>query len=129
MTGRTLALLSILIVNLTFLSCHKDTEKENLDKKFCSAVNVQDFDATGPLIDEFLESISGKGQEEQLEDLRTWLEEKCCIDSAEIVCNSCIETLPPQSEIRLVFFVNGQPVIRVLDILMGEPMSFRDYHE
>jgi hypothetical protein len=46
-----------------------------------------------------------------------------------ILCNSCIETYPPQSELRIDFLVNGQSIPMTLDILMDNPLTYRAFHE
>ena len=45
-----------------------------------------------------------------------------------VLCNSCIYTLPPQSELSVDFISNGQPITMMLDILMDDPLKFRAYH-
>jgi hypothetical protein len=47
----------------------------------------------------------------------------------EIRCVSCILTNPPQSELSITFYVNGQQIVKVLDIIMDNPLRFRTYHD
>ncbi|PCI59011.1 MAG: hypothetical protein COB34_04215 [Methylophilaceae bacterium] len=51
------------------------------------------------------------------------------IEKAKILCNSCIETSPAQSELSIDFTSNGQAINKTLDILMDEPLKFHRYHD
>ncbi len=106
--------------------CKKEAITCANQEAFCTAVNNQNFDATGPYVDDFLQ---GTESEEQLQLLTEWLACKSCVSSASVLCNSCIETHPPISELRVVFDVNGQPVSKTLDILMSDPPQFTGYHD
>jgi hypothetical protein len=114
---------TILLTCLTFWTCEKDKDEE-----FCAFVNEQNFDATGPLIDDFLATLKKGNEDYKLEKLRAWLERKDCVGEVQILCNSCILTLPPQSELRVDFISNGDTITLTLDILMDDPMKFRTYH-
>jgi hypothetical protein len=114
---------AILVLCFSFWTCEKDDDEE-----FCVLVNEQNFEATGPLIDDFLATLDSSNPIESLEKLRAWLERKDCVGEVQILCNSCINTLPPQSELRVEFISNGNSVTLTLDILMDDPMKFRTYH-
>lgn len=114
---------AILVLCFLFWTCEKDRDEE-----FCTFVNEQNFEATGPLIDDFLATLKNGDEDYKLEKLRKWLERKDCVGKVQILCNSCIETLPPQSELSVEFISNDATVTLTMDILMGDPLTFRTYH-
>ena len=120
---------SILLTCLSLLSCKKDKDETSDDDKFCEFVNSQNYEATGPLIDNFLATLDNNNQDENLGKLKDWMEAKSCVDSTMILCNSCIETNPAQSELRVIFISNGQKTSKIMDIIMSDPLKFRTYHE
>jgi hypothetical protein len=129
MTHKTILTAAIIFLTcLTLWTCNKEKVSCSDDQTFCSLVDNQDFDATGTIIDNYLAGLEKNKKDENLEKLRDWLECKSCVDKAEIICNSCIYTLPPQSELRVDFNSNGKTVTMTLDILMDEPLKFRAYH-
>ena len=119
-----LTTLAILLICLATFSCKKERDNE----KFCAFVNDQNFDATISLVDEFLATLSDNNQEESLEKLKDWLAAKSCVNTASILCNSCIKTLPAQSELSIKFNANGQDTTLTLDVIMAEPLRVRTYH-
>ncbi len=121
-----LTTLAIILTCLTTFSCKKDREADN--EQFCTLVNDQNFDATLPLVDTFLATLDGNNQEESLQKLKEWLDAKSCVNTSSILCNSCIKTLPAQSELSIEFNVNGQNVTLTLDISMGETLKTLTYH-
>jgi hypothetical protein len=119
---------SILLACLTLYSCKKDKSVTSDDEKFCEYVNNQNFEDTGPLIDNFLATLDNNNQDANLVKLKNWMETKSCVDSTTIICNSCIETNPPQSELMVSFISNGQKTSLIMDIIMSDPLKFRTYH-
>lgn len=129
MTRKTiLTAVIIFLTCLTLWTCNKEKASCSDDQTFCSLVVNQDFDATGSVIDNYLAGLKKNKKDENLERLRDWLECKSCVDKAEIYCNSCIKTNPPQSILSVDFISNGQTVTMTLDILMDEPLKFCAYH-
>ena len=63
----------------------------------------------------------------KLEKLCGWLNQKDCVLETEIFCVSCIKTYPAQSEIFITF--NNIDTTLIMDILMGELLTFERYHE
>lgn len=108
---------------LALWACEKDRNEE-----FCAFVDEQNFEATGPLVDDFLASLNNGDEDYKLENLRTWLERKDCVGEVQILCNSCIHTLPPQSELSVEFISNDSIIVLTMDILMSNPLKFRAYH-
>jgi hypothetical protein len=99
------------------------------EDEFCSYVNLENINKTLPAINKFLKELSGDlDDEQQLEALTTWLKSFPCITDATILCASCIETLPPQSEILISFDEDGLLNALVLDISMSEPLEACCYH-
>ena len=129
MSKRTAVFLLFFLTALSQYSCHKDRNTNEDDQQFCACVAEKNFDGTGPFIDIFLATLHNASSDENLEKLCIWLESKACIDSVKIICNSCIKTLPPQSELSVSFTVDGKPLTLILDILMDNPLHFRTFHE
>jgi hypothetical protein len=121
---------AILLLTTILTSCKKDNVKCTGDTEFCASVNKEEYNNTGAIIDKYLsgqkESLSDN---EKLEQLRDWLKCKSCVSNAEILCNSCIYTNPAQSELIVLFIVNGQQVEKVLDVIMSKPLKFRTFHD
>lgn len=144
-----LNLLSVLAV-LVFLlgSCQKDEPAANdpvsntgntnaaIDCKeheaFCTAVSMEELEETGPIIDEVLAQINAahpNDESQQMNRLKAWLQCQSCVEQAEVVCVSCIEVLPPWSELRIQFTTNSGMMVRVMDVSMDDPPVFVRYHE
>lgn len=117
-----------IIISTTLWTCTSDKIACTNAWEFCAFVDNQDFDATGPLIDEFLKRLKKDNSEENLEKLAAWLACRDCVSHAEVLCNACIETNPPQSELRVDFISGGQSVTMTMDIFMDEPLRFNRYH-
>lgn len=116
-------------VIISLFSCKHDEDSSIDDEQFCAFVSEQDFEATGPIINSFLETLPADNPDENLQLLNDWLNAISCIEKSVILCNSCIETYPPQSELRIDFLVNGQSIPMTLDILMDDPLTYRAFHE
>lgn len=131
MTHKVIYTVPIMLLScLSLLTCEKEEIKTVTLYKddFCKLVDKKDLDSTGYFIDEFLLTLKSKDQNENLEKLRLWLEEKECIDEAKILCNSCIKTLPLQSELSVSFVTKGFTGKMTMDILMADTLKFRAYH-
>lgn len=124
-----LVTLVILLTCLSISSCKKDKDVTSDDEKFCEFVDSQNYEATGPLIDNFLSTLDNSNQDDNLKKLKDWMDAKSCVDSTSIGCNSCIKTNPPQSTLRVTFISNGQKESIIMDIIMSDPLKFRTYHE
>lgn len=121
---------NILLACLIFLACEEEENKviTSYSDPFCVWVDKQKIDSTGRLVDEFLVTLKDVNHDEDLEKLRTWLEAKECVDEAKILCNSCIKTLPPMSELSVSFVTNGLTAKMTMDILMDDTLKFVTYH-
>lgn len=130
MNHKTILITAIIIlISFTLWSCKKDKLTCSHESEFCSLVDNQDFDATGAIIDDYLARLKKNKPDENLEKLADWLECMSCVDKAKILCNSCIETLPPQSELSIEFNSSGQKIDKTLDIIMSDPLEYRGYHD
>lgn len=127
MTQKNLLALFLLLTCLTFFSCRKDSNVDN--EQFCAFVTSQNFEATVPMIDQFLATQQSSNSAQALQNLRDWLDAKGCVAGTTLLCNSCIKTLPAQSEISVDFSVDGQVVTRTMDILMDETLRCTGFHE
>jgi hypothetical protein len=120
---------SLLIASVLWLaSCGKDSGPSEADE-FCRLAGEQQYDQTGPLIDAWLNRQAGGQPDQNLLRLCDWLAAMPCVDTARILCNTCIETLPPQSELKVCFRNGSSDTCLILDILMDEPLRFRTWHE
>jgi hypothetical protein len=129
-TNPAFILTTLLAVSFFFANCEKDNINCANDEAFCSFISTEDFNKTGPAIDKFLSGLKKDLSEDQkLEKLREWVECKSCVSKAEILCNSCIYTYPPQSEIKVVFIVDGRTREQILDIIMDDPLKFGRFHD
>jgi hypothetical protein len=112
------------------IGCKKDDENCSYDTEFCAFISSEEYNETGTYIDKYLSGLkTNLSDEDKLQKLKDWLECKSCVIRAEILCVSCIETNPPQSELRVTFVVNGQQIVKILDIIMDDPLRFRTYHD
>ena len=97
----------------------------------CLKVTNNDFKGMKEVINRYLKNgvfSVNKSPETQLYDLVEWLDKQQCI-SAELLCNSCIDTYPAQSEIRIILHTGGERRIVTLDILMSKHIEARGFHE
>jgi hypothetical protein len=120
---KLLVIIPALLAVLT-ASCKQENEKED----FCSFVDTGNFDKTIPFIDKYLSGLSGD-QGQQLQALTAWLKSQPCLNDASVLCQSCIDTDPPTSEITVSFNENGITKSFILDISMAVPLKVTGYHE
>jgi hypothetical protein len=130
MAKTRLFITTILFWVIAISSCKKDDIKCTDDKEFCDFIDKEEYNNIGSLIDKYLVGQRPDINEgEKLEQLLVWLNCKSCVSRSELLCNSCIYTNPPQSEIKVWFTVNGKEVIKVLDVTMDEPLRFSNFHD
>jgi len=113
-------------------SCTKgELSNPVLGVDLCLKVTNNDFKGMKEVINRYLKNgvfSVNQSPETQLYDLVEWLNKQNCI-SAELLCNSCIETYPAQSEIRIILHTGGERRIVTLDILMSKHIEARGFHE
>ena len=121
---------TILMFAIVLTGCKKEAVECSNDKEFCAFIIAKEYNKTSAAIDKYLASLNKDlSGIEKLELFRDWLACKSCVTNAEILCNSCIDTNPPQSELRVSFLIQGQEIEKTLDITMGEPLRFGNFHE
>ena len=85
---------------------------------------------TLPIINFFLDGLPDNlNEEKKMQTLIKWLKEKTCIINAEVLCQSCIQTEPPISEIAILFDLNKEEYNKdlILDISMTNPLNVIGY--
>ena len=97
---------------------------------------IEEMNKSLPVINEFLADLPSNSEEqsflndgEKLQSLVEWLKSKSCVVDATVLCNSCIYTLPVQSEISISVKYNEKTEVVILDILMSNPLRAIRFHE
>ncbi len=123
-----LACLFVLMFASLSTGCKK--EKNNaVDSEFCAFISKKDYNGTGPIINDYLKGQSSVLTEAQkLNQLKDWLNSISCVVGVEILCTSCIKTLPAQSELKVTFLIDGKFAENTLDIIMENPLRFGTFH-
>ncbi|MDR2010628.1 MAG: hypothetical protein LBQ22_09120 [Bacteroidales bacterium] len=113
----------ILLLLIGLVGC--DKEGQEIDsEKLCSYLNTENINKTVPIINDYLASLkSNLNDEEKLQSLTEWLKSSSCVIDATILCVSCIETLPEQSEISFSFIEGEVIKVVTLDISMSNPLK------
>ncbi|MCO6498392.1 MAG: hypothetical protein J5I50_12105 [Chitinophagaceae bacterium] len=123
-------ILILLLSAVALTGCEKDKIACSDDRAFCALVQQENYDDLVPIINKFLKKQNRNLTDtQQLNQLKDWLECKSCVSYVELLCNSCVYTLPPQSELLVRFSVNGQQVDKVLDVIMDKPLRIREFHQ
>ena len=114
-------LISIAALCLAMAGCEKN---EPQNSEFNDRVQALDFQKVAEIANDFLATINHSLSDEvKIEELKNWLSKHSCVQDVEILCISCIKTLPLQSELNITFKVNGQLIVKTMDVLMSEPMQ------
>jgi len=115
-----------LIISLFVVSCDKDDDKHNELNcdKLKTALIEHDDELAEEEIDKLTDNLSPNpvdgdpiGHAVNLDDLIEQLNLECGEITASLVCYACIETFPPQSEIKLILDSLGTSVDRIIDII------------
>jgi len=115
-------LLAIVALCLAMSGCEEKNEPQSTE--FCGRVKVLDFQKVAEITNEFLVTINNSlSDDAKIDNLKNWLLGHPCVQDVEIFCVSCIYTLPPISELSITFKVNGQLLVKIMDVLMSEPMQ------
>ena|SRR5258706_3453309 len=114
MRYRTIGL--ALVLSATFLTgCKKDSTRQ-LCQELQHGMTTNNFNEVNTAITLFIVKLpSNNYSRENLNALAAYLSGQCSI-SAQVLCFDCIQTLPPQSEIRLSFTSPGTQTSRTIDI-------------
>jgi len=126
----TSILFTFLILALICMSsCTPDGSSCNDEEAFCEFVNQDDMESTRSIIDDFLKKLPKDREQENLEVLRYWFTCMECVKDARIFCNSCMESLPPQSQLEVDVLVDGESKLVRVNVWMGDPMEAGGIHE
>jgi hypothetical protein len=125
---RKVVAIAICLAGLTmFSSCDKKEEQVTNSEKLCLYLNSGNIDKTIPIINEFLAGLPNSNSfsedEQNLQDLAKWLKSNSCVIDATVLCVSCIETLPEQSEVSFSFQEGEITKEVILDISMSKPLK------
>ena len=113
-----------------YQGCVFSIEPVQPDVIFCRFLSMKTMEKTIPVINEFLEGLQETlTSEQKLQDLVKWLKSHPCIIDAIVLCESCIYTNPPMSEILISFKENGITKELILDISMTSPLKVLHFHE
>jgi hypothetical protein len=115
---KLIGLVFLLLVGI--VGCDKVEDSE----KLCPYLNIEHINKTLPIINDYLASLkSDLNDEQKLQSLTKWLKSNSCIIDAKILCVSCIETLPEQSEVSFSFQEGEITIVVTLDISMSNPLK------
>lgn len=120
----TLVFFMVIIFFMT--TCDKDGQvKAPLviaqDTTFCGYIYAEKFDSTYRFLNQILSKIPF--DEDSMKKFEKRLIEENCVVEVEWICNSCLFSLPAQSEV-LVRIKTNQGFIRVvIRVVMMEPMK------
>ncbi len=124
----SILLVAIVLVALSMSSCKKD----KLDSAaFCADISAYAFDDTADELNTFMTSVCSPSatctDSVRVDQVKQFLLEQSCVSQVEIPCVSCLQSLPPQSQLKITFSVNGIDTLRQLRIRMSDPMTFSGY--
>jgi hypothetical protein len=125
----------LLGVAILITSCNADGIYTQPLPSFCPSLAADNINALVTPINKFFaelnytdEDETYDGEKENMENFIAWLKSYPCIIEAEIVCTSCILTLPAQTEVTIAFLHDGQLKYETMDLLMSIPIQFRTFH-
>jgi hypothetical protein len=125
-----LLFLTFFFLGFLHSACNRDDVRCTDEEEFCVFIGSEEYDKTIELTDKYLSGLkTNLSEEEKLDRLRAWLECKSCVERAEILCVSCIETYPPQTGISVSFIVNEEQITKTLDVIMSNPLRVREIHD
>ena len=123
-------LIVILICGQLFFSCDKDEISGNCESLADGILN-NNIDKVRPAVTDFIDGLASK--EYNAANLAALVQKisSQCNTSCVILCFDCIDTLPSQSEIRIVMYSGGTTVARTIDISYStnNMMTFRNMHD
>ena len=118
---------AILLLLVGFVGCDKEKGQVTDSEKLCLYLNSENIDKTIPVINNYLADLPSSNSfsedEQNLLALTEWLKSSSCIIYATILCVSCIETLPEQSEVSFSFQEGEITKVVILDISMSNPLK------
>lgn len=135
---KALNLFMTLVIALSSLyGCKKDSPAASERcEKLVQALGEEDKDALREQIDAIIAGLKLQspaaftGQQEDMNRFVAKLNE-CSDLEATLICLWCIDTLPPQTEIKVTFSWNGVQITRIIDLIQvtGSGFRFASVHE
>lgn len=116
------------IFSLISLACKNEDIPQAEDERFCEYIDAQNFEELKKNINTHLQKQK-TNEEDALKKFVHWLNSKNCVENAEIICNSCMESFPPKSILGLVFIANDQLIEMNMHVRMGEKLEVVSIHE
>ena len=117
----------ILLLLVGIVGCDKEEGQATDSEELCLYLNSGNIDKTIPIINEFLAGLPNSNSfsedEQNLQTLAGWLKSNSCVIDATVLCVSCIETLPEQSEVSFSFQEGDIKKVVTLDISMSKPLK------
>ena len=104
-------IIPIIAVIFLFMCCRKGNLSDKECVNFREGIQANDKERVIKAVDHLLTSYSSKN----LDKFASSLSSECNI-SARVLCFSCIDTYPPQTEIRVSFTESIGVIKKVLDI-------------
>jgi hypothetical protein len=121
--------LKISLILAVFIFLYAGCRKETSNRYDCNGIRQGIITNNVTLINSSLGDLLTPYSNENLDKLAQGLFEKCNIN-ATVICHACIDTRPPQSEIKIVFSEAGNTIQKVLDISSppGAAMKILNVH-
>jgi hypothetical protein len=121
MSTKTIPLVFFLF-SLVLLGCKKDSSDLRC-QELKQAMNENNVTSVKSLITDIIKTLpSDIYSEQSVKALAASLSNECGV-SAEVLCFSCIQTLPEQTEIRLSFSFSGNIFNKIIDISYTQPTN------
>ena len=129
-------LISICLLTwLCGISCLPESPDNTIEVTFCDLLTSQNEAGIGDIINIYFDSLNYtafdetlEGQQENIQNFETWFKSHDCVDSTKIICVSCVETNPLQSEIYFRVKTSLVTYEKTMDILMSSPLRFNGFH-
>lgn len=105
---------------LSLSSCSKEEITVDQEQLFCEFVAKEEYNNLLPLINNYLSNLDNNNTDKaRLEQLAIWLKSKSCVSDAEVECNMCVYSLPPQGHLRVQF----NSTVKQLNVVGTEPIT------
>jgi hypothetical protein len=115
-------LLAFFLFSLVLLGCKKDSSDLRC-QELKQAMSENNIANVKTIITDIIKTLpSDVYSEQSVKALTASLSNECGL-SAEVLCFSCIQTLPEQTEIRLTFSFSGNTFNKIIDISYTQPTN------
>lgn len=120
--------ISLIFVATFFISCKKEPVNSFDCSNLRTGIKSGKIDLVKNEINKICAGLSEPTVKEKLQKLAEIISSKCNM-SASVLCTECIETLPPQSEIKISFTIAGTQYSKAIDTISRDPLEFAGMHE